>query len=735
MNGRRLSYRKLLAARSTWPATLALLLSTAAFGGAPPAGWETNCGSCHGSPYVLPPSASPSYGKIIGPGAEGWLSDDASLITKVNSSTSSSMDAAKTFVANPANAGMISEFRGFLLDALNGTVSPPAFNSVAVGNSSTGQLIITNFRSMPISYDDPTGQLNGTEFSITTDSCGTGATRQVPGNGGSCTLALAFTPTSSTPPGRSAPLQLKFSAAGTDGKPADRDLFLTGMASSPPVQPNMPLLSSNFFTASVDMDRPIGEESTAHLIIANTGGGAISSITIAKSGAAANDYSFTENCSTPATIPAPNSASTCFIDLSFKPTALGVRQGTLNIAYTATSNGQVLNLPIVMNFSGIIPPVPKISLTTSMDFGSQGISNIYPPKVLTLTNTGATRVAISSLSVAGTGFSLVDASPCPASLPAGANCKIRIGFAPSQADTAYAGTLTVVSNAEGSPHSASLAGRGTIEPTPVLSWSPASGVLDFGSVSAGTSLTLTATLLNPGPSAVILQVANTVGLNARAFQVVPDTCKIGDYIAAGESCDFKVTFAPPSAGDRAAELQAGTTGSAPGLLALRGSGLGGPASNIRLSVDLLKFDPVKAGANSAPQMVTIRNSGSIALRVSGIDATGSFSVAAQTCPAIPFALEPGFDCTLSVTFAPRAAGAASGVLTITSDAAETPALQVTLSGQGDPAPKTSGGGGCSLVRGDVPLDPTLWALALAAVAVLAWRRRDAARGIGRRDAA
>jgi MYXO-CTERM domain-containing protein len=79
-----------------------------------------------------------------------------------------------------------------------------------------------------------------------------------------------------------------------------------------------------------------------------------------------------------------------------------------------------------------------------------------------------------------------------------------------------------------------------------------------------------------------------------------------------------------------------------------------------------------------------------------------------------------------VTFVPQGEGAASGTLSVTTDAA--PAVrQVALNGQGEAKPDLTSGG-CSLSQADSPSDPTLWALVAAALIALALRQRQ------RRDA-
>ena len=72
-------------------------------------------------------------------------------------------------------------------------------------------------------------------------------------------------------------------------------------------------------------------------------------------------------------------------------------------------------------------------------------------------------------------------------------------------------------------------------------------------------------------------------------------------------------------------------------------------------------------------------------------------------------------------------GAATGMLRVSTDTSSA-AKEVALSGSGQAAANVSGGG-CSIVSGDTLADPTLWVLALLAIAALGyrWRARAAQR--------
>jgi len=102
--------------------------------------------------------------------------------------------------------------------------------------------------------------------------------------------------------------------------------------------------------------------------------------------------------------------------------------------------------------------------------------------------------------------------------------------------------------------------------------------------------------------------------------------------------------------------------------------------NAGLSPGSLKFAPQDVGTSSAPQPVTLSNTGPVPLAVSSIVASGDF---AQTnnCNG---AVAAGGSCTINVTFAPTGTGTLNGTLTITDNSNGVPGSQqtVSLSGTG-----------------------------------------------------
>jgi hypothetical protein len=99
----------------------------------------------------------------------------------------------------------------------------------------------------------------------------------------------------------------------------------------------------------------------------------------------------------------------------------------------------------------------------------------------------------------------------------------------------------------------------------------------------------------------------------------------------------------------------------------------------------LTFSSLPVLTMSAPQTVTLTNSGNAALAISGIAASGDFAQT-NTCGS---SIGAGSSCTINVTFTPTAVGQRSSSLTITDNAANSPHT-VSLTGTGLPAGTPAG---------------------------------------------
>ena len=588
--------------------------------------------------------------------------------------------------------------------------SATSLNAAAVvGSPTTTSMLLTNRSSSPITLSSFvfSGAAAG-DYSLAAGNTCTPALVLAPST--SCTLVVGFNPPAAGT--RNATLTITHNAAGSP-----QTVAFLGTATPAP-QGRIELSSSTLAFA----DTQLTGSSTQTVTVHNGGNLALDCSAVTLAGTNPADFQRAGTCAVGTPLPI---AADCTLVLTFAPSALGLRTATLSIASDA-SNGTAV---ITLSGTGVPIPTPQVSLTpTTLDFGTQTIAGLYPARRIRLVNSGTADLAIASIAASGAGFTIA-ASTCAAALAPAAGCDIDIAFAPTAAQ-AYTGALTVASNAAGSPHATVLRGSGSAAAVPVLVFSPAVTVLDFGSVSAGAvSAPQTVTVLNQGPGGATLTLLNAVGGDPASFSVVGGTCAIGTALFEGASCTISVQFAPGSAGTKTASVQIASTGSFPPVLTLTGVGLAGPNPSLALSTAALAFESTRVGSQSLPSTVRISSSGSGVVTVSAIAVTGSYGIDSSTCPALPFTLPAGTDCTVSVSFRPTDKGTSAGTLSITSDAA--PAVrEVALSGSGESTVDTSSGG-CTIGDPRTPADPLLWTMVLVAAAWLLARQRQRRRAPGK----
>ena len=119
-------------------------------------------------------------------------------------------------------------------------------------------------------------------------------------------------------------------------------------------------------------------------------------------------------------------------------------------------------------------------------------------------------------------------------------------------------------------------------------------------------------------------------------------------------------------------------------LSFASSGSGGSPSALTSSPSSLSFGSENVGSTSSAQSVTVSNPGSSAVSVSSVSASGPFAET-NTCGG---SIAAGGSCSASVTFTPAASGAASGSLSVASNAPNSP-LTVALSGTGGVSSSTN----------------------------------------------
>jgi hypothetical protein len=312
-------------------------------------------------------------------------------------------------------------------------------------------------------------------------------------------------------------------------------------------------------------------------------------------------------------------------------------------------------LPFTVADSPIVSPSPQ-----SLAFNPQLVNTTSTAKSVTLKNTSASTVGISSIAV--TGNFAIATKTCGSALNAGASCTVKVTFTPSIAG-ATSGSLSISDTSPDSPQTIALSGVGNLP----LSISPAA--LSFGTQTVGhTSATKAATLVNNEAAAF------SFAFNASGNYAISSTgTTCGASLAPKASCTIAVTFTPTTNGSISGALAiTDATGLSPQLISLSGTGTGGGTPPLTVSPASLSFTAQAVGTISPAKSLTVKNASASALTLSSIATSGDFSATgggSKPCTA-NLVLAAGASCTLGVTFAPAfgASGAISGAVVITDNA-------------------------------------------------------------------
>ncbi len=397
----------------------------------------------------------------------------------------------------------------------------------------------------------------------------------------------------------------------------------------------------------------VGTTSAAnHVQISNWGATSMTVSSIAVSGP------FTQTNTCPAHI-GPGNAG-CTVNVAFVPTASGVATGTLTVTDTGAGSPQIVTLTGAGTELTLSPATLKFAAT------QVGIS-AATTMTSTLTNSGPNPVSITGIVAAG---DYSQTNTCGDTLGAASSCAITVTFTPTMTGARY-GTVTITDGDASSPQVLNLTGKGrTVTVSP--------GKLNFGSVEMGAaSSPQTLTITNKGSASLAI---NSVAIQDTGYHNYPDYSQsnsCGASLAPGTSCKFTVTFAPTASGSRNGTLEVfdSDPAASPVTASLSGSGIAEPF--VSLSPTSLSFPDQAVGTSSAPETVTLTNTGAAALNLTSIVTSGDFSQT-NNCGT---SLAVNAVCTINVVFTPSQAGPGTGMLTMTDNAVSSP-QQVSLSGNG-----------------------------------------------------
>ena len=395
-------------------------------------------------------------------------------------------------LSNPEQAASGGNCDAFVskVTILSGLIVNPGgliFPSSSLGSTSQPEtVVITNGDTSQTISSVTRGGTDPGDFAISANNC---VVTLSPGQ--QCSISVTFSPV----------------AIGT------RTANLTIQSSAP----NNPLVVTLSGTTSTLTFTPstlaFGNEPTSvasapkSIVVQNNGNTSISMSSIVASG----DYSSTDDCTKAPLQP----STTCTIEVTFNPSAVGPSVGALTITDTAAGSPQV----ILLTGTGVASLATVTLSPTSLTFSNQNISTTSAPQSITVTNNGTSALSFTSITASG---AFAETNNCNTALQPGTNCAINVTFTPLAAGPAN-GTITLLDNAPGSQQVVPLQGTGV------------AGTGDFTLAVTPPSATL-----NAGQSAMFtLNVASVPGFS----QPVGLSCA---GLPAAASCSFSQTTVTPS---------------------------------------------------------------------------------------------------------------------------------------------------------------------------------------------
>ncbi|NJP44538.1 choice-of-anchor D domain-containing protein [Streptomyces sp. PRB2-1] len=407
------------------------------------------------------------------------------------------------------------------------------------------------------------------------------------------------------------------------------------------------------------------------------------------------DFAQTNTCGN--SVPANGS---CTVSVTFKPTAAGQRTGTLTV--TAGGNTSTVSL----SGTGTAPGPVLNTNPASLSFPSTVVGASAASQTVTVTNSGTTAASVSSVAATG---DFTQTNTC-SSLAVGASCTVTVTFKPTTGGTRN-GTLTITSNANNSPTTVGLSGAGIDSSTDVAAGHPATasstnGTFAPGNVTDADPSTYWESANGSFPQWVQVDLGQNTSVGKVTLKLPPSTAwatrsETLSVLGSTDGNSF-ATLSPsaartfdPSANNNTVtitfnaataryvriNITANSGWSAGQLSALQvfpaGGGTSPSSATLATDPSSLTFASQAPGTTSGAQNVTVTNTGTAAASITSVTTSGDFSQT-NTCGS---SLAANASCTVAVKFAPTAAGARSGTLTIAGNATNSPTT-VALSGTG-----------------------------------------------------
>jgi len=249
----------------------------------------------------------------------------------------------------------------------------------------------------------------------------------------------------------------------------------------------------------------------------------------------------------------------------------------------------------------------------------------------------------------------------------------------------------LIMDSSGNLYSTTEVGGSSLQGGTVFTINPTAAAAD--ATLSTTSLTFSNQLINTSSPAQTITVTNNGKANlifgpdavtlsggqAMDFAISADLCS-GTTVAPNATCTVSITFTPAIAATDTTTLTF-FDNSVTSLQAASLTGIGVLANSpvVALSTPSLAFSTQMAATSSSPQTVTLTNTGSAALNISGISSTTTNFNQTNNCGT---SVGAGASCVISVSFTPTTGGPLTGFISINDNAPGGP-QSVSLSGTGE----------------------------------------------------
>ncbi len=369
----------------------------------------------------------------------------------------------------------------------------------------------------------------------------------------------------------------------------------------------------------------------------------------------------------------PNSSRT--VTITFPSSVEGTFSGNITISSNDPDRAtQTLSVSVTVQ----PPPVPAISVQqTAVNFGTIDAGQTGQ-ETITITNTGTADLEITGIESDVSGLSF---SPSKFTLAPDGSQMVTIKF-PSSTEGTFSGNITISSN-DPDRATQTLSVSVIVQPPPVPAISVQQMAVNFDPIVAGQTGEQTITIENTGTAP--LEVTGIKGEgDVSGLTFAPSTFTLEP----NDSRTVTITFPSSTEGTFSGNITISSNDPERATSTLSVSIIVQPPPVPVIAVQETSVDfGTVAFAQSVQQTITIRNTGTASLEITGIES----DVSGLTFDTSMFTLEPNGSQTVTITFPSSTEGTFSGNITISSNDpnSATSALSVSVTVQPRPVPAIS----------------------------------------------